>query len=189
MAANAREYRYTNRDYVTNGSLAIDLDWAVRERELEHAGEAVRPRQQEKPAVKVRSKEKAQVLVRERQKVSVVTLAGFAAVAVAAVLVLMSYIQLTALSADTVALKNQLNVLEAEQVVLAAQHERMFDMSTVKAAAAAAGMSKPGSSQICYLDLASEDSAVVYQTEESSRFSKLLSSLHHGVYTVVEYFD
>lgn len=189
MAANAREYRYTNRDFMTSGNLARDLDWAVRERELNHAGEAVRPRREERPVTKVRSKEQAQVLVRERQSVSVVTLLGFAAVAAAAVLVLMSYIQLTALSADTVALKSQLNALEAEQVVLAAQHERMFDMSTVKAAASAAGMSKPGSSQICYLDLASEDSAIVYQMEEGSRFSKLLSSLHHGVYTVVEYFD
>ena len=47
----------------------------------------------------------------------------------------------------------------------------------------------PSSSQITYLDLDSEDSAVVYRTETPSVFSRILSSLHHGVYAVVEYFD
>ncbi len=54
----------------------------------------------------------------------------------------------------------------------------------------AAGMAKPTSSQITYLDLDSEDSAVVYRTESPPVFSAgCLSSLHHGVYAVVEYFD
>lgn len=189
MAANAREYRYSNRDFMTSGNLARDLDWATREHELNHAGEASRYRQEERPATRVRSKAQEEALVRERQSVSVVTVLGFAAVAVMAVMVLLSYIQLTALSADTVALKSQLNALEAQQVVLTAQHERMFDMSTVKEIASAAGMSKPSSSQIYYLDLAGEDSAVVYQTEKNNLFNHVLSSLHSGIYTAVEYFN
>ncbi len=32
MASAAREYRYAHREFSTNGSLARDLDWAVRER-------------------------------------------------------------------------------------------------------------------------------------------------------------
>ena len=108
---------------------------------------------------------------------------------VAAVMLLLSYVQLTTLAADTVALKSELTVLQAENVSLTAQHEQMFDMATVKEVAAAAGMSKPTSSQITYLDLDSEDSAVVYRTETPSVFSRILSSLHHGVYAVVEYFD
>ena len=111
------------------------------------------------------------------------------AVAVAAVMLLLSYVQLTTLAADTVALKSELTVLQAENVSLTAQHEQMFDMATVKEVAAAAGMAKPTSSQITYLDLDSEDSAVVYRTETPSVFSRILSSLHHGVYAVVEYFD
>ena len=98
-------------------------------------------------------------------------------------------LQLTTLAADTVALKSELTVLQAENVSLTAQHEQMFDMATVKEVAAAAGMAKPTSSQITYLDLDSEDSAVVYRTETPSVFSRILSSLHHGVYAVVEYFD
>ena len=105
------------------------------------------------------------------------------------VMLLLSYVQLTTLAADTVALKSELTVLQAENVSLTAQHEQMFDMATVKEVAAAAGMAKPTSSQITYLDLDSEDSAVVYRTETPSVFSRILSSLHHGVYAVVEYFD
>ena len=168
MASAAREYRYAHREFSTNGSLARDLDWAVRERELEHAGE---------------------VLVRERQAIPVLSVLGVTAVAVAAVMLLLSYVQLTTLAADTVALKSELTVLQAENVSLTAQHEQMFDMATVKEVAAAAGMAKPTSSQITYLDLDSEDSAVVYRTETPSVFSRILSSLHHGVYAVVEYFD
>lgn len=44
MASAAREYRYAHREFSTNGSLARDLDWAVRERELEHAGRGPSPR-------------------------------------------------------------------------------------------------------------------------------------------------
>ena len=186
MASAAREYRYAHREFSTNGSLARDLDWAVRERELEHAGEVPR-HERTQAAPKVYHKE--QVLVRERQAIPVLSVLGVTAVAVAAVMLLLSYVQLTTLAADTVALKSELTVLQAENVSLTAQHEQMFDMATVKEVAAAAGMAKPTSSQITYLDLDSEDSAVVYRTETPSVFSRILSSLHHEVYAVVEYFD
>ena len=44
MAVSARDLRYRGGSAV-DGSLARDLDWAVRERELRHAGEAPRPRE------------------------------------------------------------------------------------------------------------------------------------------------
>jgi len=96
---------------------------------------------------------------------------------------------LTALSAETVALKQEITQLESENVVLTAQYERMFDRNSVKEAAEAAGMSKPGSSQIFYIDLSDGDNAVVYQRSEPTVLSRLLTSLNHGVYAVVEYFD
>ena len=55
--------------------------------------------------------------------------------------------------------------------------------------AEAAGMSKPSGSQIYYIDLSEGDSAVVYQQEETNVLSRLLTSLNHGIYAVVEYFD
>ena len=65
----------------------------------------------------------------------------------------------------------------------------MYDLSAVKEAAAAAGMAKPVSGQVYYVDLSDGDSAVVYQTESPNVLSRLLTSLHHGIYTVVEYFN
>lgn len=186
MAATARELRYRQSERAVDGSLARDLDWAVRERELRHAGEAPRHQEQVRQQPKVHAAPK--VLVRERQKVSLFSLLGFAAVAGLAVLVLMSYIQLTALASDTVALKKQLSTLETEHATLTAQYEQMFDLTTVREAAEAAGMTKPSASQICYLDMAGGDSAVVYQQEEPSVLSSVLTSLNHGVYAVVEYF-
>ena len=181
MASAARDLWYENGRSV-DGSLAYDLDWAVRERELRHAGEM--PRQREEEQVKVHEKPKVQV--RERQHVSPLTVLGTMAVIGMAVLVLMGYIQLTA---DTVALKEELSVLETENLRLTTEYERMFDLATVKEAAEAAGMVKPGSSQMCYIDLSEGDSAVVYRQEDPSVLTRVLTSLHHGVYAVVEYFD
>ena len=186
MAGTGRELRYRPSERAVDGSLARDLDWAVRERELRHAGEAPRHQEQVRQQPKVHAAPK--VLVRERQPVSLFSLLGFAAVAGLAVLVLMSYIQLTALASDTVALKKQLSTLETEHATLTAQYEQMFDLTTVREAAEAAGMTKPSTSQICYLDMAGGDSAIVYQQEEPSVLSSVLTALNHGVYAVVEYF-
>lgn len=189
MAA-ARELRYNSRSAVY-GDLAYDLDREVRERALRHAGEA--PRHQTavetvpKAKPRVRSLSKAQV--RQRQKVSVLSVLGVGAAIGLAVMVLMGYIQLTIISDEVVSLQNQLEELQTENVTLTAQHEQMFDLATVKEVAEAAGMSKPSSSQIYYSDLSEGDSAVVYQQEESNLLSRLLTSLNHGIYAVVEYFE
>ena len=98
-------------------------------------------------------------------------------------------IQLTAVAADTVALKEELAVLETENKTLKAEYEQMFDLATVREAAEAAGMSKPSASQICYLDLTGGDSAVVYRKEESSVLTHVLTSMNQGVHAVVEYFN
>ena len=60
-------------------------------------------------------------------------------------------------------LQSELSDLETQNVSLTAQYEQTFDLSTVKEAAEAAGMSKPSSSQIYYIDMSGADSAVVYQ--------------------------
>ena len=176
MASAAGDLRYYGGRAVS-GSLARDLDWEVRERELRHAGELPRRR------------EAVRVQVREKQHLSVLSAVGFAAVAAAAVLVLLSYVQLLEISSETVALKTQLATLETENVTLTTQYEQMYDLATVKEAAEAAGMSKPSASQVYYIDLSDGDRAVVYQKEGPSVLSRLLSSLHHGVYAVVEYFE
>jgi len=180
VASAAKELRYSNTGMVY-GDLAYDLDRELRERQFRHAGEAPRQRQA--------AKELPQVQTRERQKLSVLTVLGFGAAAALAVLVLMSYIQLMGISNSVVSLKSQLEDLETENVTLTTQYERMYDLNTVQEAAEAAGMSKPSGSQIYYIDLSDGDSAVVYQQKEPDVLSRLLTSLHHGVYAVVEYFE
>ena len=182
MAAAARDMRYRGRQPV-NGSLAYDLDYAVRERELRHAGEASRARE------KAKVHEKPHVLVRARQYVSPLAVLSVMAIMGLAVLVLMNYVELTLLSAETVELQNQLEELESENVSLTAQYQRMFDMASVKEAAEASGMTKPSNTQMSRLDLSAGDSAVAYQQKEPGLLSRILSSLHGGVYAVVEYFD
>ena len=182
MASAARDMRYRGKQAV-NGSLAYDLDYAVRERALRHAGEAPKARE------KAKVYEAPRVLLRARQVVSPLAVLSVAAIMGLALLVLMSYVQLTMLSADTVKLQSQLEELESENAALTAQYQRVFDMASVKEAAEAAGMSKPSSTQMSQLDLSAGDSAVAYRQKEPGLFSRILSSLHGGVYAVVEYFD
>ena len=190
MASAARELRYRS-DYSVSGSLAHDLDWEIRERELRHAGEAPRHSPQTQQQTRRRTAEKAEkrVQVRERQQFSVPTAAALVLVLSLAVMVLMSYIQLTVLSTETVTLKQELSQLQTQNVSLTTQYERMFDMATVKAAAEEAGMAKPSNSQICYVDLSGGDSAVVYRQEDPNMLGQVLTSLTHGVDALVEYFS
>ena len=164
------------------GNLAYDLDTLASQRQLE---EAARPERQSQPQQAPRHRTAA----RPRQRVSPLALCAVGALAAMAVVLVMGYIQLTIIYDEVVSLQNQLEELQTENVTLTAQHEQMFDLATVKEVAEAAGMSKPSSSQIYYIDLSEGDSAVVYQQEESNLLSRLLTSLNHGIYAVVEYFD
>ena len=178
-----QNYRYGGGRVV--GNLAYDPGYVERresERREERHEEFIRPpRRQEKKLVRPR--------VRERQKVSGVLVLGFAALAALVVVVLMSYAQLTSISADVVTMQKELKTLDAEHVALLTQYERTFDLETVKAAAAAAGMSKPSSSQINYIDLSAPDSAELCQTQSVSVLSRVFTSLGQGVFSVVEYFS
>ncbi|MBR3641572.1 MAG: hypothetical protein IKN53_06045 [Oscillibacter sp.] len=187
MASAVKEYGYLDRGLLSGDNTARKLDWEVSERELRHAGEAPRHETRKKTASAAREREEAQV--RKAQRVSVLSVLGVMACAALAVLLLMNYVRLTTLASDTVSLKKQLTVLEAEKVSLSAQYEQMFDMATVKRVAAEAGMTKPSASQVFYLDLSGEDSAVIYETEDTTVLSRVLTSLHHGVYAVMEYFE
>ena len=188
MASAAKDLRYR---YSVNGNLAHDLDWEIRERELRHAGELPRPKAAPQTQTRRAAKAKAEtrVEVRERQGVAYSTVVGCAVALGMAIMVLLSYIQLTALSSETVRLKNDLSQLQTQNVSLTTQYERMFDLSTVKEAAEKAGMTKPSNSQICYVDLSGGDTAVVFRQEEPNMLGKALTSVHHGFYSVVEYFD
>lgn len=188
MASAVRETHRRN-GHPVDGTLARELE--LQEQELRHAGELPRNREAAREAERAerRARSRSKVQLCQPQRVSVLSVMGIALTVVLAVLVLMSYIQLMTLSSETVELQSQMAELTEEHVKLKAQYEQMFDLSSVKAAAEAAGMSKPSSSQICYLDDSDGDSAVIYQQERPSFFSRILDSLHHCFYAVVEYLE
>ena len=188
------KYKYGGGRVV--GDLAYDFDYeeprtarrtALRtrieteRRETRRAEPARAPRKAAETAARPR--------VRERQKVSGVLLLGFAALAALVVMVLMSYAQLTSISADVVSMQKELKTLETEHVALLTQYERTFDLTKIKAAAAAAGMNKPSSSQVNYIDLSAPDSVEVFETQNVSVLSRVFTSLGQGVCSVVEYFS
>ena len=139
MARTSRRQPNSYRGGRVVGNLAYDERYAERraprreseQREQPHEEFIRPPRRREKKVVRPR--------MRERQRVSGVLVLGFAALAAMVVVVLMSYAQLTSISADVVSMQKELKMLDAEHVALLTQYERTFDLETVKAAAAAAG--------------------------------------------------
>ena len=182
MALAARKEQYEQlREYAREhwrGAVQPNrgLKWEVRRRDLERAGES-----EEERAQKRKTAAQRRVAAREKRRAALA--------AVLAVMVLMGHIELTRLSSETVSLKNQLSTLQTEHTSLAARYERTFDLASVKEAAQAAGMSKPGSSQISYLNLSEGDRAVVYPREESGMFNHILLSAKGGFEALKEFFD
>ena len=163
-------------------NLARGLDWTIRQRELEQAGELTRERR----------RRRARAMVGRRAVSLHVSLPAILGVVVAlgvALLVLMNCIELTRLSAETVQLKSELQSLENEHAKLNAEYERMFDLATIKDAAEAAGMSAPTASQISHVNLSEGDTVVVYQEEEQGVLNGLILSASHGFETMKEFFS
>ena len=183
MAATARRDRYQSSGTVY-GNLAYDLDREVLRRELDHAGEARREKVQEAPRVRSLT----HVQVRAKEQVSVLTVLGLLAAAGLAVLLLLSYVQMTVIGSSVAELRSELSALESQNVLLTTQYQELYDLAAV-AAAEEAGMTKPSGSQVFYLDLSEGDSAIALQQQEPGVLDKLLTSLNHGVYAAVEYFS
>lgn len=177
MASAGKKTRSHSRNAVY-GDLAYDLN---------REAHSTKQKRHQTPPVK-RVHPDTTVQTRPRQRLSLLSVLGSAIVCVLAVLLLMSYIELTEISSDVVTLQNQLTDLKDKQVALTAQYERMFDLDTVRKAAEEAGMSKPSSSQIFYIDLSNGDSVVVHQQSNTGLFGKILDLLDRAVYAVLEYF-
>ena len=176
---------------VVNGSLAYDFK--ALERQLESTGymepdHLTRPLEETPAEVIARARAETKAKVRPAQHLSPVLTLGFVAVAAMLVMVVMSYVELTTISASVVSMQKELQALQTEQVSLITRHEQAFDLSSVKEAAEAAGMSQPSDSQVYYIDLSEPDSATVYSQSEDG-IDKVLSVLQQGICAVVEYFQ
>ena len=165
------------------GSLAYDLDTLARERQLEEAGEM--PERSGAPQPKAQPRRHPQAQAKTRP--SPLLVGGIVLVCALVMVLLLGYVQLTVVSNHVVTLKDQLTTLQEEHVALVTEYEKTFDLATVKAAAEEAGMSKPTSGQVQYIDLSGSDTAVVYG-DEPGMVVKAISSLKDGARSIWEYF-
>ena len=176
MAENVRKIRYSSY-----GSLAYDPAFEGNVVPAPSEEPLFRPKVLPREHTLTRPK----VQVRPAGQVSVFAVAGFFAVAIVAVLVLLSYVQLTALSDEVVSLRNEYNTLKSEEARLMAQYELAYDLKSIEDTVTADGrMVKPQSSQIYYMDLSGSDSVVIY---ENSTAATLGSKLEAFMDTVAEY--
>ena len=165
------------------GSLAYDLDTLARERQLEEAGEM--PERSGAPQPKAQPRRHPQAQAKTRP--SPLLVGGIVLVCALVMVLLLGYVQLTMVSNQVVTLKDQLTTLQEEHVALVTEYEKTFDLATIKAAAEEAGMSKPTSGQIQYIDLSGSDTAVVYG-DEPGVVEKAISSIKGGAQFIWEYF-
>ena len=175
-----------------SGNLAYDYDYLERERrrrtEREQREYAERRARETAARPEPRRRVAEQPKHRERQHASPLVLLGFAAAAAMVVMLLMSYAQLTAISHEVVLLQSELSALEDRHVELLGRYERTFDLAAIKEAAEAAGMAKPSSSQIYYVDLSAPDNVVLYARAGENALSRAAASMGKGVASIVEYF-
>ncbi|MBO4916095.1 MAG: hypothetical protein J5449_12935 [Oscillospiraceae bacterium] len=190
---SSRPARQMNRNnHYVSGNLAYDYDYLERERQQRSERERqeyIRPHEGEPaPRKQPQKRSVARPKHRERIHVSPMAVLGFAAIAVMLVALLTSYAELTAISHDVVTMQRELSTLEDEHVQLLSRYERTFDLAAIKNAAEAAGMAKPSSSQIYYVDLSAPDSVVLYQRAETNVLGRALAFVGNDFSALVEYF-
>lgn len=188
----ARNSRDPRRGYrptgAVDGNLARKLDSRELERRLDNSGqmdfdELYRP--QRMSDAERRAKQRAQVKasIRPAQLPPLAAVVGAACVAVLMFMLLMCYVKMNTISRSIVAMKTQITQLEVDQVSLLTRYEQAFDLSTVKEAAEAAGMSQPSDSQVFYIRLPGEDQATVHKAG-----SGFFAAFQRGFYAAAEYF-
>ena len=91
-------------------------------------------------------------------------------------------------SHDVTVKQSQLQQAQEDNVALGVAYEKAFDQSAVKAAAQAAGMTKPTTDQIEYIELGGADMAEICRPESTGPLAQAWNWVKNGVDAVVEYF-
>lgn len=175
------------RHGTTYGSLAYDLDALAREKQLDEAGKL--PQKKVRPAQpEVQPVQRRQSAARAAVRPSPVLLLGTVLVVGMVIALMLCYVKLTGISDNVSSIKREISALEEEHVALLTAYERTFDLATVKAAAEAAGMSKPSSGQIQYIDLSGADSVEVYAAGGAAALNGFTEKAESLWAYVLEYF-
>ena len=175
------------RHGATYGSLAYDLDALAREKQLDEAGKL--PQKKVRPAQpEVQPVQRRQTAARAAVRPSPVLLLGTVLVVGMVIALMLCYVKLTGISDNVSSIKREISAQEEEHVALLTAYERTFDLATVKAAAEAAGMSKPSSGQIQYIDLSGADSVEVYAAGGAAALNGFTEKAESLWAYVLEYF-
>ena len=175
------------RHGATYGSLAYDLDALAREKQLDEAGKL--PQKKVRPAQpEVQPVQRRQSAARAAVRPSPVLLLGTVLVVGMVIALMLCYVKLTGISDNVSSIKREIAALEEQHVALLTEYERTFDLATVKAAAEAAGMSKPSSGQIQYIDLSGADSVEVYAAGGAAALNGFTEKAESLWAYVLEYF-
>lgn len=175
------------RHGATYGSLAYDLDALAREKQLDEAEKL--PQKKVRPAQpEVQPVQRRQTAARAAVRPSPVLLLGTVLVVGMVIALMLCYVKLTGISDNVSSIKREISALEEEHVALLTAYERTFDLATVKAAAEAAGMSKPSSGQIQYIDLSGADSVEVYAAGGAAALNGFTEKAESLWAYVLEYF-
>lgn len=175
------------RHGATYGSLAYDLDALAREKQLDEAGKL--PQKKVRPAQpEIQPVQRRQTAARAAVRPSPVLLLGTVLVVGMVIALMLCYVKLTGISDNVSSIKREISALEEEHVALLTAYERTFDLATVKAAAEAAGMSKPSSGQIQYIDLSGADSVEVYAAGGAAALNGFTEKAESLWAYVLEYF-
>ena len=175
------------RHGATYGSLAYDLDALAREKQLDEAGKL--PQKKVRPAQpEVQPVQRRQSAARAAVRPSPVLLLGTVLVVGMVIALMLCYVKLTGISDNVSSIKREISALEEQHIALLTAYERTFDLAAVKAAAEAAGMSKPSSGQIQYIDLSGADSVEVYAAGGAAALNGFTEKAESLWAYVLEYF-
>lgn len=159
------EERRRRQSYQTYGSLAYQERYDGNTVRVPRRQEEERRVPQQRPRVQPRKRvhERPQVEVRQPGAIAPAAIFGFLAVAIVAVMLVVSYAQLAVVHDQTVQLQNELNDLKTTESILLAQYELAYDLAAIEAQLTSNGsMIKLQSDQITYLDISQPDSIIIY---------------------------
>ena len=175
------------RHGATYGSLAYDLDALAREKQLDDAGKL--PQKKTRPAQpEVQPVQRRQTAARAAVRPSPALVLGTVLVVGMVIALMLCYVKLTGISDNVSSIKREISALEEQHIALLTEYERTFDLAAVKAAAEAAGMSKPSSGQIQYIDLSGADSVEVYAAGGAAALNGFTARVEDIWAYILEYF-
>lgn len=183
MKAMAQRRR-TSR-YETYGNVALQ---PAREHRTQSQPARRAPRPEPRPRVRPRERTlvRPSIQVRVQEAVSPFAIVGFAAVTLCVVMLLMSYVQLAVLHAETVELREEMGELETEYKRLLTEYELAYDLTAIEEELISSGrMVRASSRQMIYLDL-SEGDHVTYYAEAEKGLYGLVNRLERLIDELLE---